>query len=104
MNFDPSQFGNFEFRRSHNGFSDFFNMFFGDYGINLDDLFGGRFSGFKTGYSGSHAMRGDDIETEIVITPEEGLEGVEKTFTIRNEYGTRTLSVKIPKGIPEGGR
>jgi len=104
MNFDPSQFGNFEFRRSHNGFSDFFNMFFGDYGINLDDLFGGRFSGFKTGFAGNNAMRGEDIETEIFITPEEGLEGSEKTFTVRTESGMKTLSVKIPKGIPEGGK
>jgi len=104
MNFDPSQFGNFEFRRSHNGFSDFFNMFFGDYGIDLNDIFGGRFKGFNTGFSGTHSMRGDDVEAEMVITPEEGLEGVEKTFTIRTGSGTKTLSVRIPRGIPEGGK
>lgn len=106
MNFDPSRFGNFEFRRSHNGFSDFFNMFFGDYGIDLNDIFGmgGRFKGFNTGFSGTHVMRGDDIEAEMVITPEEGIEGVEKTFTIRTINGSKTLSVKIPRGIPEGGK
>ncbi|UZQ84989.1 J domain-containing protein [Thermoclostridium stercorarium] len=104
MNFDPSWFGNFEFKKSHNGFSDFFNMFFGDYGINLDDLFGRKFRGFNTGFSGTHAMRGEDVEAELYITPEEGLEGVEKTFTVRTGHGAKTLSVKIPKGIPEGGK
>lgn len=106
MNFDPSQFGNYQYRRSHNGFSDFFNMFFGDGGIDLNDLFGsgGRFKGFNSGFSGTHAMQGDDIEAEMVITPEEGLEGVEKTFSIRTVNGVKTLSVKIPKGIPEGGK
>ena len=105
MNFDPSQFGNFEFRRSHNGFSDFFNMFFGDGGIDLNDLFGTgtRYKGFGTGFSGTHSMRGDDIEAEMVITPEEGLEGVEKTFTIRTGEGAKTLSVKIPR-VFEGGK
>lgn len=106
MNFDPFQFGNFEFRKSNNGFSDFFNMFFGDGGIDLDDLFGagGGFKGFSKGFSGNRAMRGEDIEAELAITPEEGLEGVEKTFTIRTGEGKKTLSVKIPKGIPEGGK
>lgn len=105
MNFDPSQFGNFQFRRSHNGFSDFFNMFFGDYGIDLDDFFGmGRkFKGFNTGF-GTRTMRGDDIEAEMYITPEEGIRGAEKTVTVTTGSGTKTISIRIPKGIPEGGK
>ena len=49
-------------------------------------------------------MRGEDIEAELLITPEEAMEGNEKTFTIRAGSGTKTLSVRIPQGIPEGGK
>ncbi|NLY17979.1 MAG: J domain-containing protein [Clostridiaceae bacterium] len=107
MHFDPSQFGFYEFKSTHNGFSDFFNMFFGDGGIDIDDIFGGfgRTRGFPKGFSnGSMQMRGDDIEAELVITPEEAIEGREKTFSIRLGSGTRTISVRIPQGIPEGGK
>jgi len=106
MDFDPSQFGHYEFRGSRNGFSDFFNMFFGDGGIDINDLFGqGRTGGFHSGFStGRGHLRGDDIEAEMEITPEEGMEGSEKTFTIRTAAGAKTLSVRIPQGIPEGGK
>jgi curved DNA-binding protein len=107
MDFDPSQFGHYEFRGGQNGFSDFFNMFFGDGGMGMEDIFGGG-SGtrsFRSGFSSGHrSLRGDDMEAEMQITPEEGLEGSEKTFSIRTASGTKTLSVRIPKGIPEGGR
>ncbi len=110
MNFDPSQFGNYEFKGSQNGFSDFFNMFFGSGGIDLDDIFGGRGAsrGFSSGFSGRNTqqmqMRGEDIEAEMLITPEEAMDGNEKTFSIRTGSGTKTLSVRIPQGIPEGGK
>lgn len=107
MNFDPSQFGHYEFMGGQNGFSDFFNMFFGDGGMDLNDIFrtGGRTRGFGSNFStNSPNMRGDDIEAEMAITPEEGMAGAEKTFTIRTRNGAKTLSVKIPQGIPEGGR
>ncbi len=113
MNFDPSQFGQYEFRGSQNGFSDFFNMFFGEAGgIDLNDLFGSgaaggpgaRTQGFGSGYSARTQMRGEDIEAEMTITPEDGIEGTEKTFTIRGRSGSKTISVKIPKWIPEGGK
>ena len=107
MNFDPSQFGHYEFKSSQNGFSDFFNMFFGSGGIDIDNIFGGhgRTRGFSSGYSaGPSQMRGDDIEAEMSITPEEAMDGKEKTFTIRTGTGTKTISVNIPQGIPEGGK
>lgn len=106
MDFDPSQFGHYEFRGSQNGFSDFFNMFFGDGGINLDDLLrgGSGARSFRSSYSTGRSLRGEDMEAEIEITPEEGLEGSEKTFSIRSASGTKTLKVRIPKGIPEGGK
>ncbi len=108
MDFDPSKFGHYEYRSgTHNGFSDFFNMFFGDGGIDLNGLFGspGRTRGFHTGFaSGRRQNRGEDIEAEMHITPEEVMTGSEKTFSIRTGMGTKMLSVKIPQGIPEGGR
>lgn len=107
MNFDPSQFGHYEFKSSQNGFSDFFNMFFGSGGIDIDNIFGGhgRTRGFSSGYSaGPSQMCGDDIEAEMSITPEEAMDGKEKTFTIRTGTGTKTISVNIPQGIPEGGK
>lgn len=106
MDFDPSQFGHYEFRGSQNGFSDFFNMFFGDGGINLDDLLrgGSGTRSFRNSYSASRSLRGEDMEAELEITPEEGMEGSEKTFSIRSASGTKTLKVRIPKGIPEGGK
>ncbi len=107
MDFDPSQFGHYEFRGGNNDFSDFFNMFFGEGGLNMDDIFGGGSGtqGFRTGFSSNRrSMRGEDIEAEMQITPEEGLEGSEKTFSIRTAAGTKTLSVRIPRGVPEGGR
>lgn len=105
MDFDPSQFGHYEFRGGQNGFSDFFNMFFGEGGSGMEDFFGGnsRTRSFRSGFS-HRSLRGEDMEAEMQITPEEGLEGSEKTFSIRTASGTKTLSVRIPKGIPEGGR
>lgn len=107
MNFDPSQFGQYEFRSNQNGFSDFFNMFFGDGGVDLNSFFGSgpRTRNFHSGFSTSaHSRRGDDMEAEMFITPEEGMDGTEKKVTIRSGTSTKTLSVRIPKGIPEGGK
>ena len=108
MNFDPSQFGQYEFKSSQNGFSDFFNMFFSGGGIDIDNIFGGRGRprGFSSGYPGGGVsqMRGEDVEAEMSITPEEAMDGKEKTFTIRTGSGSKTISVKIPQGIPDGGK
>lgn len=52
--FDPSQFGFNGGNTGSRGFSDFFDMFFGDGGLNIDELFsnggarGGKASGFSS--------------------------------------------------------
>ncbi|MGI6083989.1 MAG: DnaJ C-terminal domain-containing protein [Acetivibrionales bacterium] len=115
--FDPSQFGfrngnvRYEYRTSgHGGFSDFFDMFFGDGGINLDDFFssgnvkGFSDRGFASGSAGNFKHRGEDKEAEIKISVIDGLLGAEKHITIESPTGRKTLSVKIPKGIQIGGR
>lgn len=119
MDFDPNQYG-FQsgsqqggfsgFGGGANGFSDFFNMIFGGGGG-----FGGQsrasgqsagfdgFSGFGGG-RGSRSLKGDDAETPLRITPEEGMLGAEKTITLSNGADRKTLSVRIPKGVADGTR
>ncbi|HHW32473.1 MAG TPA: J domain-containing protein [Clostridiaceae bacterium] len=112
--FDPFDFGfgknvRYEYRTSGNSdFSDFFNMFFGgdSFDFDLGNIFGrtaGASSGFNTGgYASNFPMKGDDIEAEIEITPEEGFSGTGKTISLKKGKEDRTISFKIPQGIKEG--
>lgn len=108
--FDPSQYGfgnntRYEYRTTGSeGFSDFFNMFFGGGGINIDPdfMFSGRTAGNRNDFRFS--TNGDDREAEIEITPEEGFKGVEKRINLRSSHGDKTISFKIPPGIGAGER
>lgn len=120
--FDPSQFGfnrgntRYEFRSSNaNGFSDFFDMFFGDGGINLDGLFSAKPGGFKHrgfsapgGYASNpgfgQSMRGEDKEAEISISVTDGLFGTEKHIAVETPQGRRKFAINIPKGIQPGAK
>ncbi len=104
--FDPSQYGfssdnvRYEYN-SAGGRSDFFNTFFSGSDFDLGDIF----SSF--GASGSRRQRtydGNDIESEIEITPEEGHNGVEKRIALQTESGVKNITFKIPKGVGEGER
>jgi len=112
--FDPSQFGfgknvRYEYRTGRNSdFSDFFNMFFGgdSFEFNIGNIFGrggSASSGFNTGgFTGNYPMKGEDIEAEIEITPEEGFSGTNKTISLKKGKEDKTISFKIPQGIKEG--
>ncbi|NLU31153.1 MAG: DnaJ domain-containing protein [Clostridiaceae bacterium] len=115
--FDPSQFGfgnmRYEFRNANtSGFSDFFDMFFGPGGLNIDELLGNlRGTGFggSTGsrfYSAGNygPMKGEDREYEIRIPITDGLKGAERRISIDTPNGRRTVEVKIPRGIQPGGK
>ena len=116
--FDPSKYGfrtgngRYQYRTSGGeGFSDFFEMFFGDGGINIDEIFSGRGNSFSSArYSSdgtrgfNQSFRGEDKEAEIKISVQDGLKGAEKHITIESPEGRKTLSVKIPKGIQPGGK
>ncbi len=115
--FDPSQFGyrggnnRYEFRGSGaNGFSDFFDMFFGEGGINMEDLFSSRGGGFRSrgstrgGTGFQQSLKGEDREVEIRISVADGLTGTEKQIVLETPKGRKTLKVKIPKGILPGGK
>ena len=105
QNFDPSQFGNFGGGHRYTytttgggeGFSDFFNMFFGGQDFGISDLFGGRTRGSTRSKS-----KPERYESEIHITLEEGYKGTTKTISFRVGDDTKSLSVKVPKGILPG--
>ena len=107
QNFDPSQYGFENFGDGYKytystgggeGFSDFFNTFFGggDFGINA--LFGGGRTKRQKTYRGEPQK----YESEINITLGEGYNGTTKTVSFRIGNETRSLSVKVPKGILPG--
>lgn len=106
QNFDPSQFGfenfgdgyRYTYTTGGEGFSDFFNMFFGGEDFGISDLFGGRSRG-RTSY---YDPKPQSYESEININLEEGNNGTTKTISFRVGNQTKSLSVKVPKGILPG--
>ncbi len=102
-NFDPSQYG-YSYTSAGNAgdFSDFFNMFFGgsssNRGFNINDLFGGRSSGF-----GRRAEpQRQSYESELAITLEEGFNGTTKEIDLNFGGDLKKMSIKVPKGIFPG--
>jgi curved DNA-binding protein len=93
---------------SHGDFSEFF-----------DNIFGGGFSGTRRssrGFTGSedyHSTRGQDVEIDMPVFLEDTLKEETKTIEFRlphySDAGrledvTKTLRVKIPKGVSDGER
>jgi len=85
-----------------NGFSDFFEAFFGGGG----SPFGGAagFGGGGFGGSGARMRRGPEpVEAEFEIAIEDGVNGATKQIQLRDAAGkVRSLTVKIPAGTTEG--
>jgi len=69
------------------GFSDFF-----------ETLFGGRGQRGGAGF----AMRGSDVEADILLALEDAHRGVTRSITLQGPAGPRTLDVTIPAGVREG--
>src|SRR5699024_3411381 len=103
QNFDPSQngFGNghtYTYTSSGGeGFSDFFNMFFGGDagGFDISNLFGGA-------SRGQARPQRQTIDSELDITIEEGYKGTSKNIGLNIGGQTKNISVKVPKGILPG--
>lgn len=77
-------------------FSDFFNMFFGT----IKEK-----SSKETDkhYKDSKAKKGENVETEIDITIEEGFYGKNKKVSLRTVEGKiKTFSIDVPAGIRDG--
>ena len=71
---------------------EFFGMFFGNNEIKEE-----------IAQSKIPPVKGENIETEINITIEDGFYGTEKTIALKNIEGkTKTITVKIPEGIQDG--
>ncbi len=88
------------------GFSDFFEQFFGGGG---GRPFRGAGRGGAAGRGGSpFAQRGQDIESDIVVTLDEIMQGSSRTIRLQRTDPTtgqgaiQTLLVKIPAGVREG--
>jgi curved DNA-binding protein len=79
------------------GFSDFFEQFFGSAGARR-----GGFSGFRNFEGEETAVRGRDVEGDIMVTLEEAANGALRNVTVRHGSKTETHQVKIPAGVTEG--
>lgn len=102
-----------EYHFGGTGFSDFFEQFFGGSrrGGDFDDLFrDGRAR--RDGASGEseYAMRGEDVEGDLLVTLDEALHGsmreisLQRTDPRSGERATETFTVRIPPGAQEGRR
>ena len=79
-------------RSTGSAFSDFFNM-----------LFGQAKTKDETQNDSTIAYKGENVETEINITIEEGFYGKEKKISLRTVEGKmKTFTVNIPAGIRNG--
>lgn len=89
------------------GFSDFFEAFFGR-GASPGGFSTGQPRGFSAGATGRGrgGGRGHTIESEVAISLEDAYHGTSQQITLRDpEAGTKTkLEVKIPKGTISGSK
>jgi curved DNA-binding protein len=80
------------------------------FGGTLEDLFGGNIDelfgrgGGASGFTGRTGGKASDQESEISISFDEALSGVEKELTIREGQQTRSIRVRIPAGAREGAK
>jgi len=98
-----------EFQFEGTGFSDFFEQFFGG---RADQARGASPFGradFRDGReSSSVALRGEDIQGDILITLDEVLKGAMRAISVRRTNAhtgkeeTETYQVRIPKGVQAG--
>jgi curved DNA-binding protein len=81
--------------------TDFFETFFGDGGLDLDELLR-RGAGGRAGPSRHRGgpRRGADLEESVDITLEEAMAGGRRLLTL----GERQVEVRIPAGVAEGSR
>ncbi len=112
----------FNFGDVGGGFSDFFEMFFGSGSDErFSSIFGNRggsssrSAGSQSGGSkGSQqsggfwgagtAQKGQDFQHDLTITLREAYSGTQRALSFQKGGKVRTVNVKIPKGIKEGGK
>ncbi len=72
------------------------------FGGSIDELFGRGFGGRPT--TGTPRGKAADQESEISISFEEALTGVEREMTLIENGSPRSLRVRIPAGVTDGGK
>ena len=116
--------GGFSFRSTGGdaeGFSDFFEMFFGQAapggraggpgGASFEEVFGGaggypggghRFENPGESFTQRRATSGGEQTHEITVSLTEAYRGATRQLQLRGQAGTQTIDVKIPKGATTG--
>lgn len=75
------------------------------FGGGIDELFGrGGFTGRGAPPGAAAAAKAPDHESEIEVGFAEALSGVEKDLTVREGARERTIRVRIPAGVSDGGK
>lgn len=72
--------------------------------IDLDELFGGLFTGGGRAGRARRPLEGADQEAELSLTVEEAYHGGTRTITLPGADGPRTFDVTIPAGVIDGQR
>jgi len=94
----------FNFENMGGGFSDFFEMFFGS-SANQQSSSGFDFgNNFRGSGERASARKGQDLQSAIEITLREAYTGTQRSIRLQKGNKTRTVNVKIPKGIKNGGK
>lgn len=99
--------GDFDFHFGGTGFSDFFEQFFAGQGAAGAGRRGRRGPAFQ---GESFPQRGNDLESDLLVTLDEILQGSVRSVSLRSgaagESGSSdsTFRVRIPKGVQEGQR
>ena len=79
-----------------------FGGFSGAEGIDIEDLFGGMFTG--RGGRGWGPIPGADQEAELVLSVEDAYGGGRHSITLAGPEGQRQYDVNIPPGVTDGQR
>ncbi|MET1009940.1 MAG: DnaJ C-terminal domain-containing protein [Gaiellaceae bacterium] len=72
--------------------------------VDLEDLLGGIFGGRGRGRAGWGPVSGSDQEAEVEVTVEEAYSGTQRTLSLGDAGGQRTIDVVIPAGVVDGQR
>lgn len=92
----------FSFENMGGGFSDFFEMFFGS---GADQRFSNaRFSRESGRGRARTAQKGQDLQSSMEISLREAYMGTQRSIRLQKGGVTRTVNVKIPAGIKDGGK
>lgn len=78
-------------------------------GFDLNDILGGMFGGrggspFGGGRRQPRSQKGQNVEAEIRVPFHVGVEGGKHELTLQTSGKLERLTVKIPPGIPDGGK